>query len=61
MREYQKRELAKLKAEAKMLYKQGRTLREVGERVGKSYEWVRLVVNNLPWRKKGVNSLLDKN
>jgi transposase-like protein len=35
-----KKEADKLKLKAFLLYKQGYSLRAVGEKVGKSYQWV---------------------
>ncbi len=39
-------ELENLKKRAINLYKEGYSFRDVGFKVGKSYEWVRVVVKN---------------
>lgn len=39
--------LKELKKQALALYKTGLSYRQVGEVIGRSYEWVRLAVNEL--------------
>jgi len=41
---YKKASIDKLKAKAKLLYKEGLSTREVGKIIGKSHEWVAQVV-----------------
>ena len=44
---YQITKRKKLEEQAKLLYKQGLSLRAVGKGVGRSYEWVRKVVKSI--------------
>ena len=44
---YQKLKISKEAKKAVLLYKQGLTLREVGNLIGRSHEWVRKQINDL--------------
>ncbi len=43
----EQKKIDKLKLKAFMLYKQGYSFRAVGEKLGRSYQWVKLAVDDV--------------
>lgn len=51
---FQLKRMSALRQKAKLYYKQGFSLREVGKLVGKSHQWVSVAIKDGNWKKPKV-------